>query len=274
MLKVVYKLLLLTTNLRPKKLTVYDLSGNAASEVELPPVFNYPLRMDVIRRAFHASLTSRIRPKGRDLLAGKRRIGESWGINRSVARVPRLDNGRAVIAPMTKGGRLAHPPRVNAKVHEDVNSKERLLAIVSALSATSEVKIVKSRGHVVNHEQLPVIVVDDFEKINITSDAKKVLMSLKLWDDVVRAQEKTKIISGKGKMRGRKYREPKSLLIITSSCDVPVAKALRNLPGVDVVAADNINVELLAPGGSPGRLTLITLKALDIISRKFEVVTL
>ncbi|MEM1600867.1 MAG: 50S ribosomal protein L4 [Sulfolobales archaeon] len=268
-----YKLLLLTTGLRPKKLGVYDLNGSIVSEVELPLLFNYPVRKDVIRRAFLASLTSKIQPKGRDLLAGKRRVGESWGINRGVARVPRLDNGRAVIAPMTRGGRLAHPPRVDARIREEVNDKERVLAIVSALSATSEVSMVRSRGHIVNHEQLPVLVVDKFEEINITSDVKKVLTALKLWDDVVRAKEGIKITAGKGKMRGRKYREPKSLLAIVSSNAVPVVRALRNLPGVDVVPADSINIEVLAPGGVPGRLTLITLRALDIISKKYEVIT-
>ncbi len=268
-----YKVLI-TTNVMPKKLSVYDLSGNVVGEVELPLIFNYPVRKDLIRRAFLASLTARIQPKGRDPLAGKRRVGESWGINRSLARVPRLDNGRAVIAPMTRGGRLAHPPRVDARIHEEINDKERLLAIASALSATAEVSMVRGRGHIFSHEQLPVLVVDDFEKINITSDAKKVLASLKLWDDVVRAKEKIKIVSGRGKMRGRKYREPKSLLAVVSSADVPVVKALRNLPGVDVVAANSINVEALAPGGVPGRLMLMTLKALDTISKMYEVITL
>ncbi|MEM1982138.1 MAG: 50S ribosomal protein L4 [Sulfolobales archaeon] len=268
-----YRLLLLT-NSKDKRSGVYDLNGNVVNEVELPPVFSYPIRKDIIRRAFHASLTARIQPKGRDPLAGKRRVGESWGINRSMARVPRLDNGRAVIAPMAKGGRLAHPPKVNARIHEEVNNKERLIAIASALSATSEASMVKARGHVVNHEQLPILVVDDFENINITSEAKKVLTNLKLWDDVVRAQEGIKIVSGKGKMRGRKYREPKSLLVLVSSDEVPVVRAIRNLPGVDVIPANTLNVEVLAPGGLPGRLTLITLKALDIIRKKYEVVTL
>ncbi len=268
-----YKILL-TTDVRPKKLNVYDLNGNVVSEVELPYIFNYPVRKDIIRRAFISSLTARIQPKGRDLLAGKRRVGESWGINRSLARVPRLDNSRAVIAPMTRGGRLAHPPRVNAKIREEVNDKERVLAIISALSAVSEVSMVRGRGHITDHEQLPVLVVDKFEDLNITSDVKKALMALKLWDDVVRAKDSVKIVSGKGKMRGRKYRNPKSLLAVVSSSDVPVVKALRNLPGVDVVPANSISVEALAPGGIPGRLTLITLKALDIISKKYEVIKL
>ncbi|MEM4033245.1 MAG: 50S ribosomal protein L4, partial [Sulfolobales archaeon] len=169
---------------------------------------------------------------------------------------------------------LAHPPRVDEKLHERINKKERLIAFISALSATSEVSFVRGRGHVVNHDILPVVVVDEFEKINITSEAKKVLDVLKLWDDVVRAKEGIRIRSGKGKMRGRRYKEPKSLLVVVSSKDVPAVKAFRNLPGVDVVAVDLLNVVHLAPGGVPGRLTLITTKALDILSKKFEVITL
>jgi large subunit ribosomal protein L4e len=270
----VYKIFLPVSDVKQKKVVVYDLKGNIVGEIVLPLIFNYPVRKDIIRRAVISALTARLQPKGRDPLAGKRRVGESWGINYGVARVPRLDNGRAVIAPMTRGGRLAHPPRVDEKLHERINKKERLIAFISALSATSEVSFVRGRGHVVNHDILPVVVVDEFEKINITSEAKKVLDVLKLWDDVVRAKKGIRIRSGKGKMRGRRYKEPKSLLVVISSKDVPAVKAFRNLPGVDVVAVDLLNVVHLAPGGVPGRLTLITTKALDILSKKFEVITL
>jgi large subunit ribosomal protein L4e len=270
----VFKILLPVSDVKQKKVSVYDLRGNVVSEIELPLIFNYPVRKDIIKRAVISALTARLQPKGRDPLAGKRRVGESWGINYGLARVPRLDNGRAVIAPMTRGGRLAHPPRVDERLYERVNKKEKIIALVSALSATSEVTFVRSRGHIVNNDTLPVVVVDDFEKVNITSEAKKVLEVLKLWDDVVRAKEGVRIRSGKGKMRGRRYKEPKSLLVIVSSKDVPAVRAFRNLPGVDVVAVDLLNVVHLAPGGVPGRLTLITTKALDMLSRRFEVITL
>ncbi|MEM2006546.1 MAG: 50S ribosomal protein L4 [Sulfolobales archaeon] len=266
--------IVLPVKVAPKRVPLYGLDGSIVKEVELPLVFSVPVRRDIIRRAFLSALTARIQPKGRDELAGKRRVGESWGINYSVARVPRLDNGRAVIAPQVRGGRLAFPPTIAERIHERVNKKERLLALASALAATSETDLVRHRGHKFSAPTLPVVVIDDLENIDKTSALKKVLKTLKVWDDVVRARRGTKIRAGKGKMRGRRYDEPRSLLIVVSGKKSPVVRAGRALPGVEVVSADLLGVMHLAPGGHPGRLMVITASALSKIGEKFEVITL
>jgi len=256
-----------------KRVPVYGLDGNPVKEVELPLVFSLPVRKDLVRRAFHSAHTARLQPKGRDPLAGMRRAGESWGIHHSVARVPRLDNGRAVMAPMTRGGRLAHPPRVEKVLHEEINKKERIRAIASAIAATSREELVRARGHKFSVETLPVVVVDDLENIGSTAEAKKLLRNLGLWEDIERAAARKRVRSGKGKMRGRKYKVPKSLLIVVSNLKAPAIKAFRNLPGVDVISADNLSVLHLAPGGVPGRLTVYSLSALSKIGEKYEVIS-
>ncbi len=256
-----------------KRAPIYGLDGNPVGEATLPPVFSLPVRKDLVRRAFLSALTARLQPKGRDPLAGRRRVGESWGINYSVARVPRLDTGRAVFAPQTRGGRLAFPPTTAKRLHERINKKEKLLALASALAATSDVELVRLRGHRFSAPTTPVLVVDELEKIGRTQELRRVLASLKVWEDVVRAQEGTKVRSGKGKMRGRRYKEPKSLLLVVSSSESPVVRAGRALPGVDVVAADVLSVLHLAPGGHPGRLTLMTVSALRKLEERFEVVS-
>ena len=46
-----------------------------------------------------------------------------------------------------------------------------------------------------------------------------------------------------------------------------VIKCVKNIPGVDITTPNMLNVELLAPGGDPGRLTIFTesaLKALEV----------
>ena len=45
-----------------------------------------------------------------------------------------------------------------------------------------------------------------------------------------------------------------------------LAKAVRNLPGVDVVAAKDLCAEDLAPGGALGRLTVFTASALEAMN--------
>jgi large subunit ribosomal protein L4e len=42
-----------------------------------------------------------------------------------------------------------------------------------------------------------------------------------------------------------------------------IVEAARNVPGVDVVTVADLNVELLAPGTHPGRLTVWTSSAID-----------
>lgn len=268
------RLIVLAESVPPKKVPLYGLDGNPVGEVLLPPVFSVPVRKDVIRRAFLSALTARLQPKGRDELAGRRRVGESWGINYSVARVPRLDNGRAVLAPQVRGGRLAFPPTTAKRVRERLNKKEKLLALASALAASSEVELVKLRGHKFSAAALPLVVVDDFETVDKTSTLKKVLQALNLWDDVIRAQKGTKIRAGKGKMRGRRYEEPKSVLIVVSNGKSQAVRAGRSLPGVEVVSIDLLSVLQLAPGGHPGRLMVITKSALDKLKEKFEVLAL
>ncbi|MGC9009053.1 MAG: 50S ribosomal protein L4 [Sulfolobales archaeon] len=260
----------------PGEVPVYNLQGESVGDISLPLFFGAPVRGDLIKRAFLAALTSRIQPQGRDPLAGKRRVGESWGAGYSVARVPRLDNGRAVFAPMTRGGRRAHPPVADKVVEEEINKKERILAIISALAATRKIDLVKKRGHIIpeNIKKLPIVVTDDLEKISSTSQAKEFLMKIGLWNDVTRAQERIRIRAGKGKMRGRRYVTPKSFLLILSSPEAPAIKAFRNLPGVDVVWPGGLGIQHLAPGGVPGRLTVFSVSALKSLAQKYEVITL
>ncbi len=252
---------------------VLNLNGESVSKVKLPKFFSLPIRKDLIRRAYHSAHTARLQPKGRDPLAGKRRCGESWGAGHGLARVPRLDNGRAVLAPNVRGGRLAHPPRVEKRIHEEINKKERIRALLSALAATANIDFVRARGHIFSANVVPIVVVDEIENISRTSEAKEVLKSLGVWEDVERAHSRIRIRAGKGKMRGRRYIEPKSLLIVISREDASAIKAFRNLPGVDVVTPNILSILHLAPGGVPGRLTIYDLSALNMLREKYEVIS-
>lgn len=257
--------------LQTKKAQVLDLQGNKVEDIELPIFFSYPIRKDLIRRAFLSEFTKSLQPKGRDPMAGKRTTAISFGINLGLARVPRVKNtGEAALAPNTVGGRLAFPPTPEKRIAEEINEKEKKLAIISALSATTDSNVVKSRGHVFSAEALPIIVSDDLINLTKTKDILKVLESVKVAEDIERVKERTRIRSGKGKMRGRKYKKAKGPLIVIHK-NVPVfIKAASNLAGVDVVTADLLSVIHLAPGGHPGRLTIYTKSSIDILRKRFE----
>ncbi|MEM1508767.1 MAG: 50S ribosomal protein L4 [Thermofilaceae archaeon] len=250
---------------------VYDLEGNIAGTIYLPMLFSAPVRLDIIRRAVHALLTSKLQPKGTEPLAGKRTTAISWGVGYGIARVPRIKgSNRAAFVPQAVGGRKAHPPRIDKRIKEYVNEKEKRLATISALAATAIPEFVKARGHRINSvKQIPPVVVDDFEKLAKSRDVRKTLIALGLWEDVERAAKNKRVRAGKGKMRGRKYKVPKSLLVVVSE-SAEITLAARGLPGVDVVTANLLNVVDLAPGGMPGRLTLYTVSAINELARRFE----
>ncbi|QIW23291.1 50S ribosomal protein L4 [Sulfolobus sp. S-194] len=257
--------------LQTKKAQVFDLKGNKVEEIELPIFFSYPVRKDLIRRVFIAEFTRALQPKGRDPMAGKRTSALSFGINLGLARVPRVKTtGEAALAPNTVGGRLAFPPTVEKKLEEEVNKKEKKLAIISALSATANMNFVKNRGHVFSIDTLPIIVVDDIVKLTKSKEITEVLESLKVYEDIERVKDRIRIRSGKGKMRGRKYKEPKGPLFVIHENNPVLVKAASNIPGVDVAVANDLSVIHLAPGGHPGRLTIYTKSSIDVLRKRFN----
>jgi len=239
------------------KANIIDLSGNQVGQIDLPAIFEEEYRPDLIKRAVLSAQANRLQPYGPHFYAGMNTSARSWGPGHGVSRVPRIINARrAAGVPMAKGGRRSHAPQPNADKTEKINIKERKKAIRSAIAATTVPELVSARGHVFQRE-LPVVVQNDFESLSKTSDVKKFLVAAGLWDDVERAKNGKTIRAGKGKVRGRKYKNRKSLLIVVSK-DQGAGKAARNLPGVDFINADGLNAELLAPGTHAGRLTLWT----------------
>ncbi|MEM2245898.1 MAG: 50S ribosomal protein L4 [Thermofilum sp.] len=249
---------------------VYSLQGEVTGEVKLPKVFETPLRKDLIRRAFLSAFTARLQPKGTDPLAGLRTTAESLGVGHGIARVARIKGGlRAARVPQAVKGRRAHPPKVEKKLHERINKRERLLALMSAIAATAIRPVVEARGHLVPEKPLPIVVDNSLEEVSRTADLRGVLEKLGLWRDVERAQRGTRVRAGKGKMRGRRYKVPVSVLIVVSDSGKGILKAARNLPGVTVRTAKTVSVMDLAPGGHPGRLTIYTVRALEEIRERF-----
>lgn len=253
------------------KFNVYSLEGEVTGEIELPKIFEETYRPDIIKRAVISSQTARVQPWGTDPMAGKRTSAVSLGSGRGAAMVPRIKNGsRAAFIPQAIGGRRAHPPRAQKNHHERINKKERRFAIRSAVAATMSEELVAKRGHKVdNVPQLPLIVEDDFASIKKTKDTRDVFKKLGIMDDISRAKSGKKIRSGKGKMRGRKYRKPKGPLLVVAE-DKGIGLGARNHPGVDVVCVDKLNAELLAPGTQPGRLTVFTKSAVEKLGDLFQ----
>ncbi|MBS7638497.1 50S ribosomal protein L4 [Candidatus Bathyarchaeota archaeon] len=240
---------------------VLNMNGEQVEEMELPRIFQTPIRPDVIWRAVIALQSHRFQPQGRDPLAGKRTTAESWGVNRGLSRVPRLrDSRRAAFGVGTVGGHQAFPPTSIKRIRKEINKKERRLAIRSAIAATAVRDLVAKRGHDIHAvASLPIVVEDKVESLNKAREARDLLTRLGVWPDVERSDRK-KIRAGRGKMRGRKKKLGRGPLIVISE-DRGISKAFSNIPGVEVVKVSDLNAELLAPGARPGRLVIWTKNA-------------
>ncbi|MHB1439553.1 MAG: 50S ribosomal protein L4 [Cuniculiplasma sp.] len=240
------------------KTSIYNVDGKVKGEMDVPQIFYSEMREDIMKKAFRAVSLSYRKPYGSSPNAGLRRVGHTSGPGMGISRMPRVSgSSRAVLLGSTKGGRSPHSPRAEKNLKLKINKKEKVVAWRTALTMAANADIVKKRGHIFSEElTFPVIVDDEINNITKTRDARNFLQSLGVWEDVERAKEKTKIRAGRGTMRNRTYRTPKSILIVS---DKPSGlKAFKSLPGVDISFSKNISISKLAPGGVGGRLILFT----------------
>jgi large subunit ribosomal protein L4e len=249
-----------------RQVNVYGIDGKVKGSAALPAVFSTPLRPDIIRRAVVSAQANRRQRYGPSKVAGMRHSVATWGKGRGTSRVQRLKAGRnAAQSPNNVGGRRAHPPRPEHDFTKRINVKERKLAIASALAASSNPEVVRARGHRFNEGiTLPIVVDDAAESLDKTKDVQTLLAALGLGADLQRAIDGTHVRAGRGKMRGRRYRVPSSILLVATSGS-PVIAGARNLPGVSATSPRGLNAEYLAPGGDPGRLVVISRKALETL---------
>ena len=150
-----------------------------------------------------------------------------------------------------------------------MNLKQRRHAVAAALAASALLPLVMSRGHrVENVPELPLVVDDKLESYEKTKDAIGFLKRFGAYEDVAKVIKNKRLRAGKGKMRGRRYKLRKGPLVVFSHENVKLAKAFRNIPGVEVANVNRLNLRQLAPGGQLGRFIIWTasaFKALDHI---------
>lgn len=265
---------------KPKagKAKVLSVKGAPKADITLPEVFQTEYRPDLIQRAFVAEQSWERQPYGSDTRAGfkttadtftRRRNYYRMTVNRGMSIVPRQKRpggglGEVRRVPQAKGGHRAHPPKAEKKWTKKMNEKEWVLALKSAVAATTDLDLItgEGRNHAVKDITLPLIVESAFEGLKRTGEVSEALGKLGLSGDIERAgRKKTK--AGKARTGKRKLRTS-VLVVVSGPCDV--AGAAENLAGVDVIDAEGINVSLLAPGGYPGRLTLWTEGAIERLS--------
>lgn len=154
------------------------------------------------------------------------------------------------------------PTKTWRRWHRRVNVNQKRYALVSALAASAVPSLVMARGHAIEEVEEVPLVLSGVEDVQKTKDAVAALAAVGAADDVDKARASKKVRAGKGKMRGRRYVMRRGPLVVHAD-SLGLARAVRNLPGVDVCHVDRLNLLQLAPGGHLGRFVVWTQAAFD-----------
>lgn len=250
------------------KATVYSSQGVKKGEIDLPALFNSPIREDIVAKYVEADKFGRMQPYATYKEAGKRHSASGtishrrheWKghYGKGISRLPRKVMWRRGVqfywvgaeVANTRGGRRAHPPK-GVHTPRKTNAKERTIAWNSAFAATFNIAWVKKRYALLVSPAFAPAVVE-----SLPSKTKSMHATLKaiFGSTASHIFKKKEVRPGKGKLRGRKYKENAGLLIITGKNEnVKCA-------GVDVKSARELQIADLYP---LGRLTLYTKESLE-----------
>lgn len=250
-----------------EKINIYNLDGKTTGSIDVPKIFQIKPRKDLVQKASEISQSNNKQVQGRDKRAGLRNTAEGWGTGHGMSRAPRLKGSGYPTArnvgrvPYAKGGRATHPIKTEHVIKKKINRKTNRQAIISAISASGNIKWVKDRGHEIEMvPEIPLVIDDKVQTIKKTSQIFSILCNLGLKDELAKIKRSKKIRAGKGKRRGRKYKRQRGVLLVIKD-DFGIVRALRNILGAEVIKIDKLSIEKLAPGGLPGRLVIWTQSA-------------
>jgi len=105
--------------------------------------------------------------------------------------------------------------------------------------------------------EVPLVVSDKVQSYTKTKEAVIFLHRIKAWTDVEKVYKTKRMRAGKGKMRNRRRIQKLGPLVVYDQ-DQGVTRAFRNVPGVETISVDALNLLKLAPGGHVGRFCIWT----------------
>ena len=264
------------------KAKILDIQGKEKGNIDLPKCFSEKIREDIVAKVLEVKKTQQ--PYSPSPVGGKqhsasgkiRHLRHVWksGYGRGRSRIPRKIMSRrgsqfnwvGAEVPNVRGGRRAHPPKILSMMNfKKINKKEMKIALVSALSATTNLEIISKKYSRLNNKkisELPLIVetkISSLKTKDLISSLKKIL-GKELFEIAIK---KKKVRSGKGKMRGRKYKSSAGMLLVIGENEKLKTNAF------DVKNVKSLSVVDLAKGGL-GRLTIYTEDAIKNLGEKLK----
>lgn len=265
-----------------KKANVLDIQGKKIKEINLPDCFSGKIREDIVLRVLEAKKNQQ--PYSPSPVAGNQHSASGkikhrrhvWKTHygKGIARIPRKIMSRrgsqfnwvGATVPSAVGGRRAHPPKIISMINKKrINKKEMKIALISALTATTEVKEIKNKYGKLKDSKiksLPLVV----ESKVVSLKTKDLISSLKkiLGDELFKvALRKKSVRSGKGKLRGRKYKSNAGMLLVTGKNEKLKTNAF------EIKNSENLGVVDLAKG-KMGRLIVYTENSIKNLNERFK----
>jgi large subunit ribosomal protein L4e len=244
---------------------ILETDGSNRSTITLPAVFQTPYRPEVIQKVYNNLNSYTFQRQGRYPAAGQIVSAESRNTGLGIARIARARGegfpraGQAAGVASVRHGRLAHPPVSWKNIYKKVNKKEKLLALCSAIAATTNSELIKRRGHKIKDEiQLPIVVSNEIESVVKSKDLEKILFNLGLEEDLKR----TFIRRNKSYHKNSINRRSALSVLILVGNDEKIGRLSNSLPGITVKSVKSVSVLDLAPGSKPVRLTIFSENAI------------
>ncbi len=247
------------------KAKLFDKSGKAKGDVDLPKCFSGKVRADILLKVFEAQKGIYAQAYGSMEGAGaqysasgiskKKRHDWKGTYGKGISRVPRKVMSRhgasfnwiGATVSSTRGGRRPHAPRSTKNPFLKINKKELQIAFCSAFAGNGKDVIV-------------------FDKVVLDLKTKDFILVLeKVFGDRFGKILKTKKIrAGIGKMRGRKYKSNAGLLFVIGSEEKMARK------GIEVVLVSDLTIKDLTLNGEVGRVVCYSENAVKEIGERFK----
>ena len=242
---------------------ILETDGSNRSTITLPAVFQTPYRPEVIQKVYNNLNSYTFQRQGRYPAAGQMVSAESRNTGLGIARIARARGegfpraGQAAVVASVRHGRLA--PVSWKNIYKKINKKEKLLALCSAIAATTNSELIKRRGHKIKDEiHLPIVVSNEIESVVKSKDLEKILFNLGLEEDLKR----TFIRRNKSYHKNSINRRSALSVLILVGNDEKIGRLSNSLPGITVKSVKSVSVLDLAPGSKPVRLTIFSENAI------------
>ncbi len=240
------------------KVKVFSVEGEAKKELDVPKCFGSKIRADIVVKALR-SVTTR-QSYGAYVLAGKE-VSAS-GVQRharraykgiyglGISRVPRKTTSSkgtrftrvGAFMPGSRGGRRAHPPKVDKIWTGSINKKEKKIAMNSLIAATASAELLKKMYPKIDFSKLslPIVVEDKVAEIDKTKKLKDLMKKIFGNEAILKKSRTILLVSEKS---------PRSSF-------------------VESAKAEELNLLTLAPAGKPGRVVVYTEGAIEKLRKK------